>query len=353
MKIGILTFHRAWNYGAVLQCYALQELLKDFGNDVAVINYKQPWTESICKIFDYKKLKKDVLHPRYFCNYIFQTGDRLCQKKIYKDFVSRYLNTTHECDANNIPAEYDVYIIGSDQLWGLNCLGGKLDGVYMGDFTHREDAKVIGYAISSNKESLDTIGVDNIKKYAALFNSLSFREKTLSDYFEILTSIKVRVDLDPTLLSDSQMWDSLVDDKYSKQKYLVVYQVRRSKDLLLKAKRIAKENNWKIVDMSNMRYTVEAFVSLIKYAQCIITSSFHATVFSLIFRKRFYAVKLNDGLDARYVDLLNSINAGEAIVDISFEPSLPPELDYDNIFLSLKKIRKPSIDYLKHWTETI
>ena len=353
MKIGILTFHRAWNYGAVLQCYALQELLKESGNKVAVINYKQPWTESICKIFDYKKLKNAFFHPRFFCNYLFQAGDRSCQKKIYNDFVTRHLNTTQECDANSIPSDFDLYIIGSDQLWGLNCLGGKLDRVYMGDFTHRSDARVVGYAISSNKDSLDTIGADNLIKYASNFNALSFREKSLGDYFEKLTSIKVHIDLDPTLLSGSQMWDSIVDEKYSKQKYLVVYQVRRNNELLQKAKRIAKENGWKVVDMSSMRYSVESFVSLIKYSQCVITSSFHATVFSLIFRKRFYAVKLNDGLDARYVDLLNSIEAGGAIVDISFKPSVPPLLDYDNIFQSLERIRRPSIDYLKDWTEKI
>lgn len=352
MKIGIITVHRAYNYGSVLQCYALQEYLKSLGHEVWVVDYRQPWTEAIYKAFSLYYVRKNIKHPRIILNYLKDYKKRKKQVKkkklVFSSFMKK-LHLTKSC-LYDIPQNFDRYVIGSDQLWSHACFGGE-DKIYLGYFHHNPNSKVVGYALSSNVKSLNIFGNEKIQEIVSNFDSLSVREPFIADYIKKNLGINVPVVLDPTLLADASIWENMIIHKWKRKKYIAIYQVRTLKGtpklLLNKAKILASKMNCDIIDLSVMTYTVEDFISIIKYAQYVITTSFHATVFSLIMETPCYTVKLEDGFDDRYVDLLNAIGAGVGLVEKDFEPT-PFHLDFNDVKYRLGNYKKQSINYLNN-----
>lgn len=353
MKIGIITVHRAYNYGSVLQCYALQEYLKSLGHDVWVIDYRQPWTEAVYKPFSFYYVKKRIKHPKVILNYIRRYGSRknLVQQREPKftTFMER-LRLSKPCyGINDIPQDFDRYIIGSDQLWSHACFGGE-DKVYTGFFTHKKNSKVIGYALSSNVNSLNIFGKDRLKHIITNFDFLSVREPFIADFIREKLSMEIPVVLDPTLLTDADLWNDLINDKWKDKNYITIYQARNVVGnptyLKDKAQILAKKLKCDVIDLSSMTYSVEDFVSIIKYAKYVLTTSFHATVFSVIMETPCFAIRLNDGFDGRYVDLLTSLGLFSEIVNIDFIPE-EMNVDFSVVGRELNKLREVSVNYIK------
>lgn len=356
MKIGILTFHRAYNYGAVLQCYALMHFLLGLGHKVYIIDYRQPWNESLRKAISVGKIKQLYKHPKALLSYLLSFGKRkkanYHSSVIFDNFVSNYLSVRDTCNGKaNFPKDYDCYVIGSDQLWGISCLGGIFDSIYMGDFPHNENSRVIGYAISSTEKSIARLDKVKLQKISRRFSALSFREKNISTKISAICEKNFPECIDPTLLCNSSVWTQLLNEKWCNKDYILIYEARDAVKypnlLYSKAKRMVKmmNRNYEIIDMSGMTYDVSDFVSAFKYAKCVITTSFHATVFSIIFKRPFYSVKLGDGADGRYVNLLNRLKLTQQCVEPDFEPILPC-VDFSDMEAKLAQYRKSSIEFL-------
>lgn len=356
MKIGILTFHRAYNYGAVLQCYALQSYLKSLGHDVSVIDYRQPWTESLRKVISIRKIKQLVRHPKALLIYLLNSTKRKKSLEkinlIFSEFVGKYLDIKDTCfGKSDFPSNYDCYIIGSDQLWGRSCLGGKFDDFYLGKIPHKSNSKIVGYAISSTEDSILSIRLDSLSQIVNGFNLLSFRERKIADIVGRATNNSYPTCIDPTLLCNQDIWEKIVDFSWANKQYILIYEARDSVKypniLYQKASEIQKKavNKLEIINLSTMEYSVRDFVSAFKFAKCVITTSFHATVFSVIFKRPFYSVKLNDGADSRYVNLLKQLGLESQCVSPEFMPSIP-NIDFSKIDEVLIRYRKQSLDYL-------
>lgn len=351
MKIGILTFHRAHNYGAVLQCYALQEILKQIGHDTYIIDYYQPAIERCYKIFRWKAFKGNLIRPWSMYQYLMKLPMCIERKKKFTDFRNRYFHLSTACyNRTDIPA-MDAYIIGSDQLWNLYITVG-IDDVFLGDFKRPKSSRLFSYAISGNLKALSLFTDEQLKHYASTFDVVSLREETLAKSVVQRTGISTRVDLDPTLLTDCNLWVNMANDEFKDQRYVLMYQVRRPKNdfklLNRKAKQLAAHMNCKVIDMTDMTtYSPSQFVSLFKYAQYVITSSFHATVFALIFERPLYSVLLHDGSDDRYENLLRTLEAEELLAETDFDPQ-PFEFDYTKVRENLKKLRQDSLQYLQN-----
>lgn len=351
MIIGIITFHRAHNYGAVLQCYALQEILRNMGYDVEVIDYRQPAIEHLYNKSQIEQIMKNIFHPRALIGLKTAIKQQRIKRERYEGFCSKFLNTTEPCTANNIP-ECDVYIVGSDQMWSIDCVGGVVDPVYFGSFKRKADSKLVGFSISSNMLSLDRLN-KRISEYIKNFNCISFREQKIADVISGIANIKFPVTLDPTLCAGPKLWDKVIKSEWKDKKYIAVYHVKLRfasivhKLIMQQAQRLAGLYNWDIIDLSTGEYSVENFVSVIKYAQCVLTSSFHATVFSVIFSRPLFSVKLHDGNDERYVNILNSIGMDKALVDLDFTEEIPIKIDCNRVNEALIELRETSIDYLK------
>jgi hypothetical protein len=362
MKIGILTFHRAHNYGAVLQCYALKEVLRNMGHDVYVIDYRQPDIESFYRfhsvisfqnvrsrnlirflasliIAPYRDIRRFILRGKY--------------KRIFNDFQHRRLNLSEKC-LESIPEDYDRYVIGSDMLWAYDVESGKYDSFYLGEFMHNPGSKIIGYAISGTPDSFRRLGVEQGFRFLENFDSISIREKTLAEIVRSYSNKEIACCIDPTLLTTKELWMDFMREKWSKKKYVVTYYLRISgkdrQNIDSKIKRFANNNDLEIIniDASNSLtpVDVEEFVSIIGNAQYVVTDSFHGVVFSLIFERPLHAICLYDSHDARYVDILKTIGADELIADISFTPCIP-QIDYKALNERINSFKSESLEFLR------
>lgn len=352
MKIGILTFHRAHNYGAVLQCYALQEILKGKGHDVQVIDYRQPWIEEFYRLFSMKMLLSKS-GPAEAFGYIKGNLKKFIKspgrKRFFSDFRNRHMDLSDRCDAV-IPQDFDCYIIGSDQLWSLHCLGGNHDAIFLGDFSRPSGSRLVGYAISADAKSVDALG-ERLKEILPAFNYISMREAEIARRVGEYSGLPCSTCLDPTLLTDASLWKPLFNDRWKKRKYVLMYEVRWNKDtkglLRKKAEELAARigDGCEVIDVSRMRYPVDDFVSLFRYARYVVTTSFHGIVFSILFRRPFYALPLWNGYDLRYKELLENLGVHSRLVAAETE-LVPDDIDFGPVAARLEDLRKGSLDYI-------
>lgn len=355
MKIGILTYHRAHNYGAVLQCYALQETLRRLGHQVSVIDYRQEYVEATYSYCSPQILKRKLSNlgalRDYMLNNVLRFRYIRHRRSVFEGFVASRLATTSPCGSENIPEDFDVYIVGSDQMWSEVCTGGSFDKVYLGAFRRSDSSSLAGYAISSNRTSVEVI-LNSHKDLISGFNRLSFRESYIAETLAPVLAVEPQVCVDPTLLTEASLWESMTDSRWAGQKYVLMYEISRPRGdkgyLRRKAEEMAAAigEGCKVIDLSDMSYDVEDFVSLFRYASYVVTTSFHGTVFSLIFERPFRSVRLGCAADARYEHLLNAVGAGECCVDMSFEAK-PVPVDFTEIRTRLKQYREGSMNFLK------
>lgn len=352
MRIGILTYHRAHNYGAVLQCYALQQVLTDMGHEVNVIDYRQPYIENKYKSrIDFRRLVSCLIRLN-ISGAIFLIEKYLNSftlRRNFNNFVDKFLNCSEPVGRNNIPDDYDCYVIGSDQMWGLHCTGGD-EPVYWGSFRRKPGSKLIGYAISSNKDYSKYLSLFEIADRVSKFDALSFREISVCEEIQAVSRKQVKVCLDPTLLTTASMWNPLINDSYKKRQYVATYFIREShevrKGLIEKAKAFASLRHLELIDLSAMKYPVEDFISIIKCAQFVFTTSFHATVFSLLFGIPFTSICLCDGHDDRYVNLLNTLGLSNHLSKVNDGFIQPDIINVQEVNEKIKYLRQSSCQFL-------
>lgn len=351
MRIGILTFHLAHNYGAVLQCYALQEVLKLMGNNVWVINYQQHFIRKWFRpkrLFGLRSFIKAVLNKR--------TGkyikDSLHPYQCYYDFSHfryKYMRLTKKCFSLHDIPPMDLYVIGSDQPWNPDLTGGT-DLVYYGQFSKPESSHIVTYAMSGSVEAISKVGWENVAQYLKHFDALSFRENALTKKISEITQRYCETVLDPILLTDVDFWQPMIKHRVTKRKYLLLYHVGGPENIIStmteKSKLIANEQGLEFIDASRYQYSPTDFVSLIYHADYVVTASFHAMVFSIIFHKVFSVVRTGQPSDLRFINLLNILGMESCMMDPSMV-SMPHEMDYKMIEERLKREKAESISYLK------
>lgn len=353
MKIGILTFHRANNYGAVLQCYALQEVVRKLGHDVRVIDYRQPTIERLYANLDFRMIVANALKCNFsfFSNIVSFANYRRKRNRYFDEFRKRFLLIDKkECDTlKSIPRNFDTYLIGSDQLWSGSTK--NIDEVYMGFFKPYIAGKIVAYAISVNWNFMLKLPEQKIKDAIANFDAFSIREDVDNTILEMFFQDDVNICIDPTLLVDRKTWLDISSD-LNNDKYVLVYEVRKKKSnedmLLLEAQKIANRNNWKVVYVdNNVNCSVIDFLNYFRNAEIVLTSSFHGTAFSLIFHKNFYSYKLDEPSDKRYVSLLKRLQLDDRIMQIAERVSSKGDINYKNVEQNLKHIRSESLDFLQ------
>lgn len=353
LTVGIITFHRANNYGAVLQCYALQEVLTSLGYDAVVIDYRQSYVELAYNPIRWDIIRQGLTRLRLMGGYLLKVfPERWDRAKKYNRFRTKFLKCTTKVKYTyEIPDNIDIYIIGSDQMWSLHCTNYKIDKLFFGVFPHSEKSKICGYAISSNLHSLHEIGDQTLSSYVKNFNALSFREEAVRNEVEKMTGVYGRVDIDPSLLLDTETWTKMADKPLLDKKYLLTYFLHDDTDNLhfkAQIEAYAHKKGCVAVDIFDIAVSPTEFLSAIKYATCIVTSSFHATAFSILFKKPFYSLRTDNGKDIRYISLLNALGIPERVVDIdTLNEQEDQEIDHITIQNKLNGLRSQSIAYLK------
>ena len=357
MKIGILTFHNAYNFGAILQAYALQTFLEDKGHQVDILDYRNEEVELSYKLFCFEKMP--IYNPLRCVAYWAIQLFRYSKYRQFKKEVYRLLNISSQIiDVNDtILAEKDIIVVGSDQLWNRK-ITGTFDPMYWGDFSKQINGKVITYAVCMNTDSLTSGDFQFIKRHLENFTSLSVRENDLADILKPLASNKINVSLDPTLMVEGDIWYRLIKNTKTpfKEPYVLVYAILERKKVIDNAKKFAASKGMRLVIMSPiadvnpfkehyMPTSPIEFISSIANAEYVITSSFHGLAFSTIFHREVYVMG-DKGKNARMRSLLRNIGLEDRFV-LSVEREYN-KIDYIRVDEKLNKLRSESQQYLQN-----
>ena len=345
MKTGILTFHRAHSYGAVLQCYALMKVLEKKGHVVEIIDYRQPYIERRYSLRQVSLLTR-VWNYHYFVNLLRIIKRTLTGGYVFRKFRHRYLKTGQSFKGNNIP-DYDMYVIGSDQVWSSECTQG-FDLTYFGEFTRPEKSALIGYSVSTTVKSLSEMYGEELNRYLTAFNRISFREKSIAGISTQVSGRDFPVTLDPTLLLDTDEWRELSGK--DRKGNVVLYIIPRTYPCLLdkmrkRGRELARKLGCGMTEIKQFNMNVEDFIRTIASAKAVVTNSFHGVTFAVIFRRPLYAVSIGDTLDDRYVSLLKEIGADSHIVS----PDFDTKVIKDRLILNerkLESLREKSFNFI-------
>ncbi|WP_339661496.1 polysaccharide pyruvyl transferase family protein [Croceibacter atlanticus] len=326
-KILTITCHNVYNHGATLQQYALIENLKTWEYDVKSINYKPAYLSKRFKLWNIpEKYKSNVfLKVAYLGLKLPSRILDLKRKKNFDAFESQYLAVlpklyeTNKDLKNDLP-DADVYICGSDQIWNSFFENGKDPAFYL-NFAPDDKLK-IAYAASFAIDELEEKVKPLVKKNVERLQAVSVRETSgLTILKDLGISNAVQV-LDPVFLINEDVWK----DKFVfplDEKFIFVYDCDSNEQIKQIAQVAASENNFKIFTVDkNIKYADKNFfneaphffLSLIYHSQFVLTNSFHALSFSIIFNKPHYVFNRTEKINTRMRDLMKLAGISELLL---------------------------------------
>lgn len=354
-RIGILTFHRANNYGAVLQNYALLKAIETLGYFAETIDYIIPDMDEGYrpKLFYKRKNPLRMLMANY--NNLLNKRNELEQYKKYADFRGKYLKISSVSYSNTTIADsdYDLYIAGSDQIWNRGIVGDEHKPAFCLSFTNKKKAS---YAASCG--GLDcSFNLEEIKD----FDYITVREQDLCEHLNN-KGLQAKVACDPTLLLSKDEWNDLIADvSIDHSDYVYLYYLDSGRD---EAAKIAKDAASKLgdkvyyslkSDRRSRKYGINRlsdgpldFLKEIANSDFVVVSSFHGTVFSILFEKEFVAI-LHEKTGSRVKSLLSKLSLEDRIVkdydDYKSREFSP--IDYNRVNKTLEQWRQESLEELK------
>ena len=367
MKVGIITIHRASNYGAVLQAYALREFIKELGYDAELVDYRcasieEMYTNMFGSMFSLKSKIKNILTWSVQKN----------RNKKFEYFINNDLNCTdatscykkeqlEECND-----KYDVFISGSDQIWNPFCTGE--DKHYFLDFV-KDNKKKYSYAASFGTAKKAFIDHPLYRKLLGMYQCISVREKNGKDVVREMTGKDALVHLDPTFLLNREKWIEKANtiEVKNEKPYVLVYSIAMPKSIQKIAVDYAEKNNMDVryITLSNL-FTVKnskktitcspvEFLSYIMHAECVVTNSFHGIAFSIIFNKKFCVEKnANPNHDnSRLENILGCLGLENRFVTNGNIDEINQDIDYTIVNQKISDMRKLSVDYIKNIEKNI
>ena len=356
MKVGIMTCHDVFNAGSSLQAYALSRYIAEHGAEVQIINYKPEYMYRLIDLLkvESERWQKSILHRWAYrirlLPYKLSLLPKYCR---YRAFNRRYLPLTrrqyHTIEELKKISSFDALVCGSDQIWSSVQNQCGEDPAFYLDFA--PNAKKIAYAASFGATTISEQGSRCLADYLPEFSAISVREKS---GLHILKThgFQARQVVDPVFLMDRSFWEShcTAPDR-TLCNYVLVYGYDNSIDLGELGAKYAAENGLQLISLMHGNkyalYGPEHFLWLIRNAQMVITSSFHAISFSLIFETPFAAVQTgNKALFERILSILELTGLqgrlwnGECPID-----RLSPA-DYDHCRSALAAAREESRKFL-------
>lgn len=326
MKLAIITWCNYHNFGTFLQVYALQTFLKNNGYDAKIIDdykfsVKQPFLIEI-KIFLKKFIKQIYFHFRLKNDNMDKISVAL-----YDLFKQKYLDVDYDVKSlQKLNKRYESYICGSDQIWNPGGFARKDNDFYFASFTK---SPKIAYAPSIGVKEIPDEYKKHFTQLISDFSFLSMREHTAAKVLMDICGKTIETVVDPTLLLDRQDWYKLVDICTNNQKYVFVYFLTYNQAYINQAREYANKHGLKlrIVKPCGVKMPVGEmesagpieFLRLISEASFVMTDSFHAVIFSIIYKKQFVVFKRfkdtdKDSQNSRIENFLSMIKLPERLI---------------------------------------
>lgn len=360
MRIAVITFSNAFNYGATLQMYALQKKLKTLGAETFVIDYRSPSVSKSYKknsfrsFFKIKNLYHIIFHNTY--RKYYEDGFA----HFWEDNIKFTYKTYYSFDElKTLEDEFDCFISGSDQVFNLRCSGN--DYHYFLDFVSEKNKKY-SYAASLGITHFNEDNIDIYRKLLSSFKEISFREKISMDLVNKNLKINGTYHIDPTLLLTGSEWRSISSNTLCcKEKYILIYLISEDREIFKFARKLAKRENYKIMyvndrlfkktRMRNLRRVDPSqWIGLIDGASAVVTNSYHGLLFSLNLGKRVYPfyLKTNKEVNSRFDDFSNNFNL-EYLFSDEYRESINPDIwnkKINEFYNRLTNEKQRSNDYL-------
>lgn len=355
MKIGIITFHFAYNYGAMIQAYAMQEHLRTMGHEAYIIDYAPEYHTSYYSkgrtwkyCFSAKGLR--VIWRIYLKLFRDPAGKR--SKNFLRFMKENFHLYAYNSDDNM--TFFDCILLGSDQIWNQNITDNRFDGPYYGDGFK---CRVFSYAASNRATELSNEEKEIYRSKLKNLSSIGVREPSLQQLLQPLTDKHVYINADPTILADTSVYKKLNLSRPTLRKYVIVYETENHEEVQLMAKEYAKKIGAKVIillENTDYRYgseydqsaSPERFLAYIKNAECVFTSSFHGTALSILFKKKFFSIRQGNSKDIRLESILNQVGLLSRFISMDSRP-VDESIDYSLVAEHLEEMRCSSQQYLE------
>lgn len=355
MKIGILTYHRSRNYGALLQAKALQEYVSSLGHEVYLIDYWPEYHDQMYKPFSWSLFKQFSIKSKfvYIRKFLF-TGYRTYKRQRKTErYIDRYLLLSND-------KKYDVVLYGSDQIWRKQNFGGfkGYNPVYFGE-GYVETSHKIAYAVSMGKIEIDTDDDKAfIKDHLQMFDAISIREIDLIDFLEQEFGTRYQLVCDPVMLLNKEQMLKNVDISFiPSEKYIFYYRLKDLKSTDQIVKEIVRQTGYRVVEFRGhipyfhygRRYRVTAdaqeFLSLLSGAEYVVSSSFHGVALSILLEKQFFTISKIERA-SRLVSLLTELGLTDRFVK-GADVNIEKKIDYKLVSERLQTFSNQSREWLK------
>lgn len=360
-KIGILTYHSGYNYGACLQAYALQTTLKKFGFDSEIINFETEAFVASREMFSrrprrMKEIIKNVTRVPYWSS----LHER---ERMFNSYTFDVLNSSPryrtEQEVIDHAEDYDCIICGSDQIWNLTHVKDDpaITPLFFLNFPKRQ--RRVAYAASfAGFTKIAHLHEDEFLPWLKEFDAISIREQDGYDYVKS-KGIECTLALDPTILLDKDDYEPICRERLIDGKYILMFGWNTNKDLIEVAKAVSKKLGLPVYNIvpppramfcgipRKLDVGPCEFLSMVKNAEFVVTNSFHGTAFSTTFERPYVSV-ITGKADTRMNSLLMQLGLSNHLVT-------KDNVDVDRMmatdFVSIRErkdaLRRTSFDFLK------
>lgn len=362
MKIAVITRHAITNYGSLLQAFATQQVIENLGHECEIIDY-------IRDDETYTQHEKTLLARKteWNCNPIkraiylaLRQPESVASGRRFEGERKKYLHLTRRYTSLNQLVKdkpiADVYMTGSDQVWGP-MEDGSYDSSYCLSFTNISDRK-IAYAASFGRADMSSELQSYYKKWLGRYDYVTVREDSAVKLLNNI-GIESKQVLDPTLLLEEKFWSQYMAPIKEKN-YILIYQIHNDRRIGKYAQEVAASKGLPLIRISASFHqiaregklvwcpSIGEFLSYIKNAKCLITDSFHGTAFAINFHIPFVEVLPNNNTSTRNISILNMtrlhnrVLTRESEIDLAFS-----EIDYNIVTSLLDEARNSSLSILE------
>lgn len=373
MKIAVLTLRLHFNYGGILQAWALQTALKRLGHDVVLLNVL-PKSRPACL--------RPLLYVRRIVHNLFSTRKVPILAEQYNkklnatirqhtnQFIDQYINVRNVKHLSNIKShDFGAYVVGSDQVWRrryiLPLVSSNVCDAYL-KFANKFEVKRVAYAASFGIDSWDYTESETsqIKQLVQKFDAISVREDSGVDLCQKYLGIHAEHVVDPTMLLDKADYVKLIEAaSVPKSKgNLFEYVLDASTEKTEFIKRVASDKGLlpfsvhnPNIENSNMsaemrvQPPVEEWLRAFHDAEFVVTDSFHACVFSIIFGKPFIVVGNQERGNARFDSLLKMFGLEHHLITSVAEYNSDTDFTLGNdVEHRLSELRSTGYHFLKN-----
>ena len=364
MKLALLSFHTAANYGASLQAYAFERFLSDKGFDCEYINYvnasrahEYSMSWHIWDSLRHGKIKNAIA---YALGSPFMT----LRKWRFNNFYKKNLRKTGQVyklseEAASLNDEYDYFLVGSDQVWNPICNGD--DAAFLLDFV-KDGKKRISYSSSFGMSEIDDAHKEVYRKNFEQFKALAVRETIGQKLIKDLTGRESELVLDPVLLLTKEQWMDIMPKKVKKERFIFSYTNRDSqtRDFFKTGYKFDGRKHYVlsrytrpqdfINPQTRVKYCMspEDFLFVINNADLVVSASFHCIAMSVILNRQFVAFITGDeGKDERILNLLRTLHLEDRVFHNGMTvEEIEKPIDYYVVNNKIEEMKKTSVAYL-------